>query len=108
MLERAFQQHARTLFEVRSSTRLTASALNSAVNRRRVRFPAMPSSWGVQVPYRTLHPQGGKLNLTMPPREIGVCKIVGGVISPLLANVYFRYIFDLWVERCDGARPRAT
>jgi hypothetical protein len=28
---------------------LTACALNSLVNRRRVRFSAMPPSWGVRV-----------------------------------------------------------
>src|SRR3954447_11506707 len=27
------------------------------------------------------------------------CKIVGGVISPLLANVYLHYVFDLWAAR---------
>src|SRR3954470_3159064 len=27
------------------------------------------------------------------------CTIVGGVISPLLANVYLHYVFDLWAER---------
>src|SRR3954447_19474459 len=28
-----------------------------------------------------------------------VCTIVGGVISPLLANVYLHDVFDLWAER---------
>jgi hypothetical protein len=32
----------------------------------------------------------------------------GSVISPLLANAYLHYVFDLWAERCDGTRPRAT
>ena len=27
------------------------------------------------------------------------CTIVGGVISPLLANIYLHYVFDLWAER---------
>jgi hypothetical protein len=27
------------------------------------------------------------------------CTVVGGVISPLLANVYLHYVFDLWAER---------
>jgi RNA-directed DNA polymerase len=27
------------------------------------------------------------------------CTIVGGVSSPLLANVYLHYVFDLWAER---------
>src|SRR4051812_5713140 len=27
------------------------------------------------------------------------CTIVGGVISPILANVYLHYVFDLWAER---------
>jgi hypothetical protein len=27
------------------------------------------------------------------------CTIVGGVVSPLLANVYLHYVFDLWAER---------
>ena len=30
------------------------------------------------------------------PREVGVCKIVGGVISPLLANVYMRRFVLGW------------
>ena len=32
-------------------------------------------------------------------RTTTVCTIVGGVISPLLANVYLHYVFDLWAER---------
>ena len=28
-----------------------------------------------------------------------VCTIVGGVASPLLANVYLHYVFDLWMAR---------
>jgi RNA-directed DNA polymerase len=32
----------------------------------------------------------------------------GSVISPLLANVYLHYVFDLWASGGDGARPRAT
>ena len=28
-----------------------------------------------------------------------VCDCVGGVISPLLANVYLHYVFDLWARR---------
>src|SRR3954464_14096673 len=28
-----------------------------------------------------------------------VCTIVGGVVSPLLANVYLHDVFDLWAER---------
>src|SRR3954454_16584582 len=27
------------------------------------------------------------------------CQIVGGVISPLLANIYLHYGFDLWVRQ---------
>src|SRR5919199_2945656 len=37
----------------------TACALNSRVNRRRVRLWVIPSSWGARVPYRTLHSTGG-------------------------------------------------
>ena len=32
----------------------------------------------------------------------------GPVISPLLANVYLHYTFDLWANAGDGARPRVT
>ena len=32
----------------------------------------------------------------------------GSVISPLLANIYLHYVFDLWADAGDGARPRAT
>ena len=33
----------------------------------------------------------------------------GAVISPLLANIYLHYVFDLWAQQmATGARPRAT
>src|SRR5580704_10475998 len=32
----------------------------------------------------------------------------GSVISPLLSNIYLHYVFDLWPNAGDGARPRAT
>src|ERR1700682_1753874 len=32
------------------------------------------------------------------------CKIVWGVISPLLANVYLHYVLDVWFER--EVKPR--
>jgi RNA-directed DNA polymerase len=32
----------------------------------------------------------------------------GSVASPLLANVYLHYVFDLWADRWRGERPRAT
>jgi RNA-directed DNA polymerase len=32
----------------------------------------------------------------------------GSVISPLLANIYLHYCFDLWPHAGDGARPPAT
>src|SRR3954451_22044086 len=32
------------------------------------------------------------------PREVGVCKIVGGVISPLLANLYMRRFVLGWMK----------
>lgn len=37
-----------------------------------------------------------------------VCNIVGGVISPILANVFLHYVFDLWINQwrrrhCRGA-----
>ena len=35
-----------------------------------------------------------------------VCKIVWGVISPLLANVYLHYVLDLWFERVVKRRLR--
>src|SRR4051794_14137065 len=28
------------------------------------------------------------------------CTVVGGVASPLLANVYLHYVYDLWVQQC--------
>jgi hypothetical protein len=28
-------------------------------------------------------------------------------ISPLLANVYLHYVFDLWLSAGDGTRPQA-
>ena len=32
----------------------------------------------------------------------------GGVISPLLANIYLHYVFDLWVREWRRRRERAT
>ena len=32
----------------------------------------------------------------------------GAVASPLLANVYLHYVFDLWADRGDGGKPKAT
>src|SRR6202790_1554013 len=37
------------------------------------------------------------LTLLEPPRSL-VIFCVRGVVSPLLANVYLHYVFDLWVE----------
>ena len=36
--------------------------------------------------------------------EGAVCKIVWGVISPLLANVYLHYVLDVWFEQ--EVKPR--
>ena len=33
------------------------------------------------------------------PTRVGVCKIVGGVLSPILANVFLHYVVDLWVNQ---------
>src|SRR5215216_6047172 len=32
-------------------------------------------------------------------RTTAVCTIVGGVVSPLLANIYLHYALDLWVAQ---------
>ena len=34
-----------------------------------------------------------------PPLELEVISCVYGVISPLRANIYLHYVFDLWVQR---------
>ena len=35
-----------------------------------------------------------------PTHSIGAfCNIIGGVASPLLANIYLHYVFDLWVQQ---------
>ena len=31
----------------------------------------------------------------------------GAVISPVLANIYLHYVYDLWVHRWRRRRPRA-
>ena len=36
----------------------------------------------------------------------GFCYIVGGVISPLLANVYLHYVLDAWFEQEVKPRPQ--
>jgi RNA-directed DNA polymerase len=38
------------------------------------------------------------LSVTQPPFKVEVTFCVRGVVSPLLANVYLHYVFDLWVE----------
>ena len=35
-----------------------------------------------------------------------VCNIVGGVISPLLANVFLHYVFELWIQWWRSKRAR--
>ena len=32
----------------------------------------------------------------------------GAVISPLLANIYLHYVYDLWVHRGGSDAPPAT
>ena len=32
----------------------------------------------------------------------------GSVVSPLLANIYLHYVFDLWAERWRRREARAT
>src|SRR5947199_10614130 len=45
------------------------------------------------------------LSLLEPPRShITFC--VRGVISPLLANVYLHYVFDLWVQHWRTHRAK--
>src|SRR5918993_49980 len=34
-----------------------------------------------------------------PKLEGEFCKIVRGVVSPLLANLFLHYVFDVWLER---------
>src|SRR5918911_3107140 len=34
-----------------------------------------------------------------------VCTIVGGVISPILANLFLHYAFDMWMTRTHPAVP---
>jgi hypothetical protein len=47
--------------------------------------------------------------LNAAPNRV-VCNIVGGVISPLLANVFLHYVLDLWVHqwRQRAARGRVS
>ena len=40
------------------------------------------------------------------PGEVGTGQ--GSVISPLPANVYLHYAFDLWAEQWRRRKPRAT
>jgi retron-type reverse transcriptase len=35
-----------------------------------------------------------------------VCDCVGGVISPLLANIFLHYVLDLWVQQWRRQRAR--
>ncbi len=36
---------------------------------------------------------------SLAPAYLTFCNVVGGVISPLLANLFLHYAFDQWVER---------
>jgi hypothetical protein len=36
------------------------------------------------------------------------CTIVGGVVSPLLANIYLHYVFDLWAQRWRRRHAQGT
>src|SRR5215213_1222051 len=38
-------------------------------------------------------------------RTTAVCTIVGGVVSPILANLFLHYAFDLWLVRSFPAIP---
>jgi hypothetical protein len=40
----------------------------------------------------------GHLPIPQHPLEREVIVCVQGVVSPLLANVYLHYVFDLWAE----------
>jgi RNA-directed DNA polymerase len=40
------------------------------------------------------------------PFKLEVCDCVGGVISPLLANLYLHYVFDLWVKQWRRTKAR--
>jgi RNA-directed DNA polymerase len=40
------------------------------------------------------------------PGEVGT--VQGGSISPLLANIYLHYVFDLWVQRWRRTQARGT
>ncbi|MBP0633700.1 MULTISPECIES: reverse transcriptase domain-containing protein, partial [unclassified Cupriavidus] len=42
--------------------------------------------------------QAAKIRTTQT-RDWKICNIVGGVVSPLLANIYLHYVFDLWANR---------
>jgi RNA-directed DNA polymerase len=52
-----------------------------------------PSTWG----WRSTI--AGRASPPDPNLELEVIYCVGGVASPLLANVYLHYVFDLWAER---------
>ncbi|WP_338026198.1 reverse transcriptase domain-containing protein, partial [Bradyrhizobium algeriense] len=41
----------------------------------------------------------------MVVQTAAVCTIVGGVISPILANLFLHYVFDVWMARSSPAIP---
>src|SRR5208337_1403582 len=57
-------------------------------------YPPFPSFLGA----RSVHPL-----LREAPNRV-LCNIVGGVISPLLANIFLHYVLDEWFEK--DVRPR--
>ncbi|MBP0625143.1 reverse transcriptase domain-containing protein, partial [Cupriavidus consociatus] len=36
---------------------------------------------------------------TTQTRDWKICNIVGGVVSPILANLFLHYVFDRWMQK---------
>ena len=65
----------------------------------------MPWSSGWKWPrIRSISCFGSIRTLEIPTPKKKVCNFVGGVLSPLLGNVYLHYVLDLWFE--TEVKPR--
>jgi RNA-directed DNA polymerase len=64
-----------------------------------------PPAWVVLYIERWLKAPAVDAKGTVIERPVGTPQ--GGVISPLLANLFLHYAFDEWMKRCHGANPFA-
>jgi len=101
----AFLRLAETLTAFLARLRSAAETL-SVIERQKIVRLLVKTFWSPRIPlpfvtaFRFLHLRPKREDQRPPKIQITFC--VRGVISPLLANIYLHYAFDLW--RTSGAR----